>query len=102
MSQMVLHFTGFNVEPMWDQVYVYDGPDTTAAEVASLDGTAIPADIVSTGNTLTVRFTSDSSMVYPGFEASVTLQGTENYNMILEMSHCSSIRCSFITILNKI
>ena len=70
---MVLHFTVFNVEANFDHVYVYDGPDTDSPEVADLDGSHIPDDILSTGAFLTVRFDCDASVNYAGFEATVSL-----------------------------
>ena len=79
--QLVLHFTSFNLENNYDYAYVYDGPDTNAPEIAALSGSDVPEDIYGTGSSLTVRFDSDGSVNYAGFEATVTSQGTAKWDM---------------------
>ncbi|HLP19377.1 MAG TPA: M4 family metallopeptidase, partial [Chitinophagales bacterium] len=66
-SQVRLHFTQFNMENTYDFVYVYDGPTTASPVIASFTGTTIPADVVSSGSSITIRQYSDQSVVAAGF-----------------------------------
>jgi hypothetical protein len=43
-----------------DVVTVYDGPDTTSAVLGTFSGTTVPERIQSTGNSMTVRFQTDT------------------------------------------
>ncbi|KAA9340326.1 PKD domain-containing protein [Adhaeribacter soli] len=71
-STVSLTFTQFMIESGWDMLYVYDGSSTGAPLLGSYTGSALPnggLPITSTGGALTVRFTTDGSGVYSGFEA---------------------------------
>lgn len=80
-------FTSFHVEPNWDALYVYDGPDTTYPLISSGNpatnsgfpaggyyGTSLPGPFSSTdpSGALTFVFRSESSVNYSGWEADVT------------------------------
>ncbi|MBK0404565.1 PKD domain-containing protein [Adhaeribacter sp. BT258] len=68
-----LTFSSFQLESCCDYVTVYDGPNTTSPIIGMYNGTFLPnngAPIVSTGNALTVRFTTDNSVTFDGFQAS--------------------------------
>lgn len=66
-----LSFSSFNVQPGWDNLYVYNGTDTTGTLLAILTGTSIPATLFSTvGNgALTLKFKSDGSTTASGWDA---------------------------------
>jgi len=68
-----LSFTSFAVEAEdacgYDVVRVYDGDSTGAAEVLTHCGSNVPSDVVSSGNVLYVKFTSDDSVTEAGFIA---------------------------------
>ncbi len=66
-SQVQLHFTQFNMEANYDYLYVYDGPTTASPVIGSYTGTTIPADIVSTGSSITIRQYTDPGVVAAGF-----------------------------------
>ena len=51
-----------------DFVYIYDG-DLSAPEIASLTGHDITGPFDSTGNVMTVRMFSDSTINMDGFQA---------------------------------
>ncbi|XP_056155801.1 cubilin [Lampris incognitus] len=53
----------------WDNVAIYDGPTIWAPLLARLCGETLPAPIISTQNTIYVRFRSDSSRNHRGFSA---------------------------------
>ncbi|MGL5892560.1 MAG: CUB domain-containing protein, partial [Bacteroidia bacterium] len=55
-----------------DILYVHDGPSVAAPIIATLTGTTLPAPVQSTGNVLTFRFTSTSSTVSSGWDASIS------------------------------
>jgi hypothetical protein len=101
-----LIFTAFNTEENFDYVRVYDGTDVTAPLLATITGTSGVNQIVTATNPsgcLTVRFTSDGSVNYSGFEAQINCvckiginsvnvtacTGTpvSNYNLSINFSH---------------
>ena len=63
-------FLSFNTEANYDDLTVYDGPDTLSTIVGVFDGTEIPDPISSTHATgaLTFVFDSDGSVVRSGYE----------------------------------
>ncbi|MFC5271909.1 PKD domain-containing protein [Adhaeribacter terreus] len=71
-TSVSLTFTAFQLESCCDYVTIYDGPNTSSPVIGMYNGTFLPnngAPIVSTGNALTVRFTTDGSAVFSGFAA---------------------------------
>jgi uncharacterized protein (DUF427 family) len=55
-----------------DILYVHDGPSIAAPLIATLTGNTLPAPVQSTGNVLTFRFTSNSSTVTTGWDATIS------------------------------
>lgn len=51
---------------------VYDGSSSSGALLANLCGSTTPAAVYSSGNQMYVTFTSDSSVTYSGFSATVS------------------------------
>ncbi len=66
-TQVRFHFTQFNMENTYDFLYVYDGPTTASPQIGAYTGTTIPADITSSGGSLTIRQTSDVGVVAAGY-----------------------------------
>src|SRR5574343_793164 len=68
---MCLQFTwsSFNTESGFDLLRVYDGPTTASPLIGTYAGTALPPTIISSGGSITFRFTSDASIVYAGWAA---------------------------------
>ena len=61
-----IYLTGnYNVEPEYDYLYIHDSNNSLLGNYNGM-GTIEPA-LLSSGNTLSVRFTSDGSESYPGF-----------------------------------
>lgn len=54
-------FTMFDTEPLWDMLYVYDGPTIGSPLIGQFSGGGIPPTLQSTGNSLTFRFVSDAT-----------------------------------------
>ncbi|KAI0218535.1 Exoskeleton protein RP43 [Lamellibrachia satsuma] len=66
-----LRFDSFYLEShsscRYDSVKIYDGTSASARMLGVYCGSNLPADIVSTGNSLYVKFRSDSSVTKAGF-----------------------------------
>ncbi|UMM20285.1 hypothetical protein L5515_015607 [Caenorhabditis briggsae] len=69
---ILLKFTNFWTEQTFDWVAVNDGDTTANTLLGNYSGTLAPFNVVSTGNTATVTFSTDRSNVYPGFSARFT------------------------------
>ncbi|MDG1477484.1 MAG: T9SS type A sorting domain-containing protein, partial [Vicingaceae bacterium] len=67
-------FTLFNTETCCDDLSIYDGPNTGSPLIGNYAGTALPngGTITSTTGCLTFEWTSDGSVVRPGWEAAVS------------------------------
>ena len=72
-----LMFTQMDLEIDYDYLYIYNGPSTASPLIATITGTVIPSDIISssTNGEITIRWTTDISNVgaWGGFfiEASI-------------------------------
>ncbi|PIC43998.1 hypothetical protein B9Z55_004519 [Caenorhabditis nigoni] len=65
-----LTFNSFNTENNYDKVMVYDGDDSQNSLMGRYSGQPeVPFYLESTGNTMLVTFTTDGSVVGPGFSA---------------------------------
>jgi hypothetical protein len=66
-------FTSFNIESGWDNFSVYNGPSTASPLIGTYTGTSGPGTVTSTdpSGALTFVFTSDGSVVYSGWEATL-------------------------------
>ncbi|XP_023131571.2 CUB and sushi domain-containing protein 1 [Amphiprion ocellaris] len=69
-----LSFNQFSLEPSYDFLHIYDGPDSLSPLLGSFYGTDVPDRIESSSNTLFLAFRSDASLSSNGF----VLQYTEN------------------------
>lgn len=70
--QLKIEFTKFDLENNYDYLYVYNGDSENAPLLAQLTGQTIPADIISTGEYLTLKFKSDYINNYKGISANIT------------------------------
>ena len=70
-----------------DSIKVYDGGTARGSPLATLCGYEVNREFVSTGNTLYVSFSSDSSVTDYGFRVSfmgeVQAAGMMNYNIVV-------------------
>ena len=69
-----LTFTSFTVESGFDNLYIYDGTNTSAPLIGTYTGSVSPGTVYSTGSSgaLTLQFYSDGSIVYAGFSATIS------------------------------
>lgn len=67
-------FNSFNLESCCDNLKIYDGNSTAAALIGTFTGTTLPTCISSTTSNgcLAFQFTSDGSVNYSGWDASVS------------------------------
>jgi hypothetical protein len=75
-KKLKISFTQMDLETTYDYLYVYDGANTSATLLATLNGSTIPSDIIATNSSgqLTLRWTTDGSNVgtWGGFAATIT------------------------------
>ncbi|MCX7606927.1 MAG: T9SS type A sorting domain-containing protein [Bacteroidia bacterium] len=74
-SWIQLSFSSFNTEANYDFVRVYDGATTSSPLLGSFSGSSLPSSLTSTGGSMLIVFTSDSSITRAGWEASYTSNG---------------------------
>ncbi len=73
-NKIKLEFTTFLVEANYDYLYIYDGASVSAPLIGMFDAYNPPTTVYGTtaSGALTVRFTSDGSVVYDGFAATIS------------------------------
>lgn len=92
-------FTTFTTESCCDKLSIYDGPNGASPLIGTYSGGNSPGTIVSSGSSITFSFTSDGSIVYDGWEATISClapcTGTPNSGTAFATP--SSSCASFIT-----
>jgi hypothetical protein len=71
-----LTFTQFALETCCDYVTVFDGAGTGGTVLFNGNGTTLPPVLTSTSGPITIRFTSDGSVVAAGFTATISCIGS--------------------------
>jgi hypothetical protein len=77
-NKMQFNFSSFSVEPGYDNLYIYDGPDISSPQIAGspFNGNQsigiITASAQNTSGAITFHFTSDYSVNYSGWEANIS------------------------------
>lgn len=70
---LTITFTTFNTEGFWDELSVHAGPTNGSPQLGIFSGAALPPSFASTpGGCLTLWFTSDGSITYPGWSINIT------------------------------
>ena len=95
---VTLDFISWDVEPFWDDMFIYDGEGTGGDLIFSYTGTGDPGpgEIESISDCLTVVFTSDGSGIGDGWEAIVDCE----YCQEIDLSIGSSLEIVDDTIQN--
>ena len=75
-KQVQIKFRDFRLEPSKDSLIIYDGPSKNSAMIQKLNGTSLPTDVISTGNSLFLEFKSDENKYYNGFNLKYSIKGT--------------------------
>uniref|UniRef100_A0A1I7U563 C-type LECtin n=2 Tax=Caenorhabditis tropicalis TaxID=1561998 RepID=A0A1I7U563_9PELO len=68
-NKIRLRFTHFNTEECCDTMSVYDGDSISSPRMGYYGGSLSPFSLVSTGNTMTLRFQSNQNIVASGIRA---------------------------------
>lgn len=80
-----LAFSSFTLESSYDYMYIYDGPNTASPSLGTFSGSTSPGTITGSGSCITIVFTSDGSVVYSGWAATISCvvppPPSTNYNM---------------------
>jgi hypothetical protein len=88
-------FTAFDLESGWDYLYVYDGPSTASPLIGTYTGTTSPGVVTSSTGCLTFRFTSDGSITYTGWAASISCVACGAPPSCLpNIGNCSEVSCA--------
>ncbi len=69
---ITLNFSSFDTESMYDVVSVYDGNSSSSPLLGSFSGSSVPSSVVSSGDRMYVRFTTDGSETRRGWSATYT------------------------------
>ncbi|MEZ4740278.1 MAG: CUB domain-containing protein [Flavobacteriales bacterium] len=71
---VTINFTQFNTEAGYDELSIHDGPTNASPTLGIFSGTALPPSFTGSvpGGCITLWFTSDGSITYPGWAASIT------------------------------
>lgn len=70
-----LCFCSFSLEPGYDFLHIYDGPDSLSPLIGSFYGSQLPERIESSSNNLFLAFRSDASVSNAGFVIEYTGEG---------------------------
>ena len=75
-NSVTVIFNSFQLEGCCDYLRVYDGLDTNATLIGQYNGSTIPSSFTANNpsGALTFRFTSDSSVTYSGWDATVVCE----------------------------
>jgi len=68
-SAITIRFDEFSTERGYDYVKVYDGTSNSGAVLGSFHGSSVPSAVTARSGSMFVEFTSDGSVVNPGFVA---------------------------------
>ncbi|MBK7131180.1 MAG: CUB domain-containing protein [Crocinitomicaceae bacterium] len=71
-NPVILTFTSFSIESGYDFLTIYDGPTTGSPIVGTYTGAASPGTITASGECLTLVFSSDFIIGYPGWAATIS------------------------------
>lgn len=102
-----MNFSSFFLYPN-DYLYIYNGNSTSAPDLTSggLTGTTIPGPFESTAadGSLTLQFISDSSVVRPGYVATVSCTnflGTNNFEPHIDFTYSPNPTNGWVSITSK-
>lgn len=94
-SSVTLNFTRFRMENTYDFLYVYNGPSTASPLIGTYTGYSLPATISSTVGSITLRQSSDPSVVDTGFAINWTCTSSSVPPVVkfigLDSNTCSGI-----------
>lgn len=90
-STVSISFSSFDLEVNWDYLYIYDGPNTASPLIGTYTGTNSPGMVTSSGNSITIRSTSDIATTNPGWYAVWNCTSSPPANLSVTQNSCPSI-----------
>ncbi|MCB9360012.1 MAG: choice-of-anchor J domain-containing protein [Flavobacteriales bacterium] len=70
-DNIVIDFTSFELDDLYDWLYIYDGPNSSSPLIGSYTSSTPLEAILSSGTCLTFKFVSDNYYNYSGWEANI-------------------------------
>ncbi len=91
-------FSMLDIESGWDYLYIYNGNSTAAPLIGSYTGSTSPGTIVSTAvnGCLTFRFTSDGSVTYNGWTATISCVPPPPPTIVMGTGSTSTCSATFL------
>uniref|UniRef100_A0A914WTB2 Uncharacterized protein n=1 Tax=Plectus sambesii TaxID=2011161 RepID=A0A914WTB2_9BILA len=88
---ILLTVNSFETEEYYDNLYIYDGPNSASPLLAEWSGTfASDRRLESTGNTLTAKFVTDGNIQYAGFSMKYSQSKTSLSAAVVPLSYSLS------------
>ena len=88
----------FSIEPNYDFLYIYDGPDSNSPLIGSFQDSKLPERIESSSNTMHLAFRSDGSVSYTGFHLEYKGMCTFSFNIYIKLGLCLHDNNSVLTV----
>src|ERR1051325_2391697 len=90
-QSIIITFTAFNVENSFDNLKVYNGPNTGSPLIGTYTGTTSPGTVYSApGGCVTFNFKSDGSNNYLGWAATISCGTAPNQDCITKKALCGT------------
>lgn len=71
-SSITLSFQSFNTESYYDELLVYDGSSTSGTLLLTADGNYIPSSVTAISGQMFIKWTSNATNTFSGYQASWT------------------------------
>ncbi len=68
-TNLYLSFSYLNLEEIYDSLWIFDGPDSTFQLIGEFSGDSVPPLIIASGNSITLKFSSDNGITNSGWRA---------------------------------
>ncbi|MGB1315944.1 MAG: M4 family metallopeptidase, partial [Chitinophagales bacterium] len=85
-DSIILSFSQFSTESGYDRLRIYDGINTSAPLIATLQGNSLPTDVIATSGAMYVYFQSDGSVISSGFASTWSTVSTSSVAPIANFS----------------
>jgi N-acetyl-anhydromuramyl-L-alanine amidase AmpD len=72
ITNITLNFTSFNLEPGYDNMFIYDGGSVNSSLIGQYSGTVNPGPVTSNNDSLLIEFRSDCATTASGWAATYT------------------------------
>lgn len=80
ITNITLNFTSFNLEPGYDNMFIYDGGSVNSPLIGQYSGTVNPGPVTSNNDSLLIEFRSDCATTANGWVATYTTNSSAPTN----------------------